>query len=77
MFAIIPYYFKYKDNYTFSPEVWNDNPANMAGRCDGMVTLTNVNQSSAYYGYLSRLVMYECKRKNAVSWKKLAKDQLL
>lgn len=76
MFAIIPYYFKYNNNYTFSPEVWNDNSFNRIGRCDGMLTLTDINQNSPHYGYSLRMVMYECKRKNAISWWKLLDDQL-
>lgn len=41
-----------------------------------MLTLTNVNQNSPHYGYSTRMVMYECKRKNAISWWKLLDNQL-
>ena len=76
MFAIMPYYFKYDDNYTFSPEIWNDNPANRAGRCDGMLSLTIVDPNRRDYGSSLQYVMYECKRRSTISWEKLANDQL-
>lgn len=68
MFAIIPYYFKYQDNYTFSPEIWNDNHWNRQGRCDGLITLTIVNEKSLNYGFSIPIAMYECKTKGAISW---------
>lgn len=56
--------------------MWNDNPFNRIGRCEGLVAKINVYQSSLRYGKPLPLVMYECKNKNAISWQKLAEDQL-
>lgn len=76
MFAILPYYFKYIDNYTISPEMWNDNFCNRNGRSDGIVALTNLNINDPKYGCPLAKVMYECKNKWTISWKKLCDNQL-
>ena len=45
-------------------------------RCDGLLTNTIIDKNDLDYSYLLPLVMYECKNKAAISWWRLAKDQL-
>lgn len=76
MFAILPYYFKYINNYTISPEMWNDNFWNRIGRSDGIVALTNLDINDPKYGCPLAKVMYECKNKSRISWTRLCDNQL-
>lgn len=76
MFSIFPYYSKYKDKYTISPEMWNDNDWIWRGKSDGIVALTNLDRDEPEYGFPLIKVMYECKNKAVISFKNLCKDQL-
>lgn len=77
MFSIIPYYYKYQNNYTFSPEMWDSNPFNRRNRSDGLVIQPVIRRDTRMpYGFSNVLVMYECKSHTATTWNKLAKDQL-
>jgi hypothetical protein len=69
MFAIIPYYFRYKDNISpgiktiFIQECLTITP--LIGQVGVMVWLAQVDQGNNHYGFSLPLVMYECKTKNA------------
>lgn len=71
--AILPHYFKFNNNVVISPEMWSNDKR----RSDYVASKINVNRNAIVpYGHATPLLMAECKKRWAISWANLVKDQL-
>lgn len=73
MAAILPYYYPYGLNFTIAPEIWAEDRV----KPDFTVCITELSRNgSVGYGHSTPVLMVECKKRGAVSWWVLVKDQL-
>lgn len=71
--AILPHYFKFENNNIITPEMWSNDKR----RSDFVASRVNIFRNGTMpYGHATPLLMVECKKRWAISWQSLAKDQL-